>query len=315
MCFDCLWLILNLPASFPLLVYRLSTTTQYFDTYDPYGTLTSPVAATSTTLPSPALTNADSSLLPPPPSAFSTPTTVYSAYLPSTPTPEQSPRLSEDLRKPRKRTATRTPIIIISPPERPNARRSKGVNASVNDNTAPPVDGLVGKRHDSKPQARQVALDRLVKALDDCQNGQARPLSLDRLWDAREAKELAKEEEKEKARLRRAQRSGKRATWFTTKWEPIRAGLAVKPRSTQEGDERNDSYKDRFSLESRATPSHQRLPAGRGVSDLYNEDSDGERDEDDESYEGPFSLEESPASRHRYIALTARASRHLVTPK
>ncbi|KAG8943370.1 hypothetical protein FRC04_002926 [Tulasnella sp. 424] len=293
-----------------LFVYRLFSTIQYFDTYDPYATLASPVAATSTTLPSPASTNADSALLPPPPSAFSTPTTVYSVDLPSTPTLEQSPRLSED--KSRKRTTTRTPIIIISPPERPNAHRRKVVNPSVNDTTGPPVDGLAGKRRDSKPQARQVAINRLVEALD---GHQPRPLSLDRLWDAREAEELAKEEEEEKDRLRRAQRSGKRATWFNTKWEPIRAGLGVVPRPTREGDEGNDSRNGRFFLKSPATASPQSLPAGRGVSDAYNEDSDGERDEDDESYEGPFALEESPASRHRDLARSARASRHLVTPK
>lgn len=249
--FDYLWLILNLPASFLLLVYRLSTTTQYFDSYDPYATLTSPDVATPT-LSSPALANADSSLLPPPHSTISTPTTVYSEHLPSDPTPEQSPRPSEDLSKPREKPAVRKPIMITSPSESHHTHRSKGINATVNNNIVPPVDGLVGKR-DSKAEARQIAIDRLVEALAGHQNAQARPLSeLDRLWDAREAKALAKEEE-EKARLR-AQRSVKRATW-----EPTRAGLAVEPHSTRERDENNDSYGGPFSLESPATPSRQRF--------------------------------------------------------
>ncbi|KAG8946983.1 hypothetical protein FRC04_011279 [Tulasnella sp. 424] len=191
----------------------------YFDSYDPYATLTSPDVATPA-LPSPTLTDADSSPHPPPHSAISTPTTVYSEYPPSAPTPEQSPRPSEDLSKARKKPAVRKPIIITSPPESHNTHRSKGINATVNNSIVPPVDGLVGKR-DSKAEARQIAIDRLVEALAGHQKAQARPLSeLDRLWDAREAKALAKEEEE--ARLRTQP-----ATCVTTRWEPTRAGLAV----------------------------------------------------------------------------------------
>ncbi|KAG8945005.1 hypothetical protein FRC04_001260 [Tulasnella sp. 424] len=131
-----------------------------FDPYNPYPTLRLaeyPVAAAP--LPNSTPTAANSPLLPPPRSAISTPTTVDSGYL-SAPTPDRSPRPSD------------------------NHRRD-------------PQDG-----------ARQLAIDRLVEALEvDPQNTQAlRQSEADRIWDAEEARALAKEEEEENAK-RRGQQS------------------------------------------------------------------------------------------------------------